>query len=258
MSKSWKPLPPEVMRKMVLDGELAHDNLAENDYKLLLEYEYFLGDPNNDVLEFCLQGLRRFPYYRDNAAIPMIKADKKGKNIFIKITVAALILLISTQFIGLAFGVNFLSYFFNWNNNDTAIVERIEELPLFEHDIIIYDNYSQMPNEIIALIPQALQEKFAFKEAIYRSQDNRVTIIFTFVHDGKNFDFIMRNTDSAYIEKNDEGVIYNEYVSGIEVIYFSNMDDYQAIWQRDGLLYQIDTAMNFDELKILVKDILES
>ena len=55
----------EKLRELLLNGELEHERMAEEDYICLYDYELELADPNLTVLNFCDEGLARLEKYKD-------------------------------------------------------------------------------------------------------------------------------------------------------------------------------------------------
>ena len=51
--------------KLLPNNELDHEHMSEDDYELLIKNESELDNPNADVVEFCIAGLKKYPQYKD-------------------------------------------------------------------------------------------------------------------------------------------------------------------------------------------------
>jgi hypothetical protein len=56
--KEYSKLPYAELRRMCIDGKLAHEYMAEEDYDLLIDFECQLDSPDKAVVDFCYIGLK--------------------------------------------------------------------------------------------------------------------------------------------------------------------------------------------------------
>jgi len=65
MFNNYSDLSYEELRDFLLNGELNHEDMDEENYAFLLDNEVKFGDCNETVLDFCTDGLKRFEKYKE-------------------------------------------------------------------------------------------------------------------------------------------------------------------------------------------------
>lgn len=256
-------LPASELRELLLKGELKHKCLTEEDYRAILDNETLYVNPDTKVLEFCVKGLSRFEKYKIEP-IPEFKypnkQNKKHNKRILKITAAVISALLSIQFALSVFGINIFKYIFIWNNEETVIADNIENTEDYLEDFIVeYDSLTEMDTKYRELCSKYLSDTLYFQWAIIKCIDGNLTITFSFLDDKQNvINLYVYNYDALYIEKDDDGLLEQQTVNGVTVSYFSNMQDYQAVWEWQGYLYQLSTQMmTLDEIKYMTANIIK-
>jgi hypothetical protein len=65
MTRDYSTLSYEELRELLLNSELDNESMNQEEYGFLLDSEATLDEPNADVLEFCVAGLKKYDKYKD-------------------------------------------------------------------------------------------------------------------------------------------------------------------------------------------------
>jgi len=266
---NYNELSVKDLRSLLLDGNLSHEFMTEEDYTALLDAEADIDEPSEKVIDFCYAGLSFMSKYDDinkrdfNLNELFQTGEKKHRHSrklkrAVIIIAAAVVAMIITQIVASALGFDLFGYIFNWNkpevvavmNNDNGVKSDSENA---EKE---YSTVEEIPLEIKKLVPEYMFNTFSFYNAVYTKQDDNIINQFYFLYNNEKLLYIyIGDVSDITIEKDDFGY-YEEYTHGKTVFtVFTNMGNYQAMWIKDNNVYVFYTC--FDEPKKL-KDILDN
>lgn len=261
----YKRLPASELRVLLLNGELKHEDMTEEDYRAVLDNETLYNDPDIRVLDFCVEGLSRFEKYKrgnipEFSYIP--RQNKKRIKPAPRITAAVISALLLAQLALSVFGINIFKYILQWNNDETVIADNsvFSSEDYVDDFITEYDSLEETDLKYRRLCPEYLSDAFAFQWALIKYTDENLTVTFSFFDGNQNaINLYVYNYDALYIEKDDDGLIEEQIINGITVSYFSNMQDYQAVWEYQGFLYQLSAQqITYDEIKCIMENTINN
>lgn len=266
MVNNYSELLYEELRAMLLNNELEHEYMTEEDYSHLLDYETELDDPSNIVLNFCFDGLSRFDKYKDCDNInidikSLAKIHDKGNFKFsknIRRVSIAVIAVISSFFVitvtAAALGYNVIELALKALNTQEKTATDNDG-----NEIILTDNtrfYSSM-NEMLntenlkILYPEKLPDNYKFTDFRVDDFNNRLEIMAFATEPYISFEVIVKaNYD---IEDN-----YSYKINDIEyntVVMDNGM--FQAYWS-DGENYYTIVVSEEAILSDIIKNLKES
>jgi hypothetical protein len=257
----------EELRIILLNGELEHKLLTEEDYSDLIDNEMSLSNPLNDVIDFCISGLSKHESYQELDKInidikAIIKAsDKENVNrkirirkVLLKIAAAVLVIIILPQTISLAFGFNLWRHVFNWDKEIMHIenphIDTIDEEPKF----IIYEGIEDIPQDFKFYIPFYVWDNFDFINATNLIYGDIYLLSFYFNKiniENINLSIVINNQINMSIEKDES--FFEEYVKdGIEYSVFKNLEYFKVLWIEGDLLYHVNINLPLEEVKDII------
>lgn len=274
MERNYDELSAEEMRELILQDKLNHNFMSEEDYIAVLDYEAFLGAPNEKTLDFCYAGLTLNEKYRD-IEIPFnintlidefenrnnVRKGNKTKpvriiRLLVSIIAAIIVLMLSTQLIGMAFGFDFFGFIFNWNEKEVVGVSNLDSVApdSFESVITEYTESDKIPDEMKSFSPDYLFKNYQFDSAVCISD---FSLKYQFNFTGKEGFLSLTVTDSGNTDvEKDENTVQENYTAGNQLYtVFTNMDNYQVIWVKDGWFYHLYTQISLDELKEILNNL---
>jgi hypothetical protein len=274
MSKKYNGFPLEELRTLLLNGELIHENMEQEDYSILMDNEFEMPEPDNEVIRLCASALGKYDEYKelDKINIDISGLIKKHENSYIPnkrrklkrgflIAAAVIATLLATQLVASAMGFDIFGYILNWgkerltvtqnpppcseNGGDSANIE-----PTYE----TYESLSDIPGYIAALIPRRIIEdfEFAFASICYESKD-RFDYSFWFeTADSVTLTLKILNSGvETQIEKDDE--FFEEYsVNGKDFTIYKNLEIFKVIWIEGGVLYDMGVNLPIEEVKSII------
>jgi hypothetical protein len=271
MSKNYNNLSIEELRELLLCGELIHENMHEEDYAILIDNELELQEPDNEVIRLCTSALSKYDSYSEldkinidinrlinqpERKITPIKHRKLRKASLIAAAVIATLLI--TQIITVAMGFNLFGYIFDWCR-EILVIRHESESPqdeLFDEVIFeAYEKISDMPKDIVALLPfETLDDfKFFFGSTEFYS-DRKFNAVFGYMLEYSDEVFLLLNISKGldiHIEKDDE--LFEEYeTNGTVFTLYKNLELYKATWISDGVLFDMGVNLSLDELKAII------
>jgi hypothetical protein len=263
----------EELRVLFFKGELSAESMTEEDYTALYQQELDFDDPDDGIIDFCFNGLSKFPKYRDISAydfdIDDLLNKVYGRKTVLKRLVrvlagfsAAVLVIISAQAVCLAFGFDLFGYIVNRNKEDVVSVmnTNLTETDSGNEDFLTVFEYfevADIPDEVIKLMPGYMFEKYAFYYANCGLFDGTISIYSMFF---ANNDAVLTLTitqlPERQLEKDDEGYAETYTVKELSFEIHTNMGDYQAFWIKDGYVYSLHTPYRqSEELKSLLDNL---
>jgi hypothetical protein len=255
MSKKYSGFTLEEIRELLLNGELIHEEMEQEDYAVLMDNEFEKPEPNNDVIRLCAAA---FGKYDETKAPPERLKIKRA--LFIAAAIAVTLLL--TQLVAVALGFDLFGYIFNWEKERLVVSYtpehdfKEEDDEYFEPVYESYENYVDIPNDIKILVPQYLIDKFEFAFAsVYIESVDVFGHTFKFIGDNDAVLslYIGKGTD-IYIQRDDE--YFEEYsVNGRDFTIYKNLERFKVIWIEDGLVFDMGVNLPLEEVKRIIDNI---
>jgi hypothetical protein len=269
MPNNYSDLSIEELRTLLLSGELVHEDMQEEDYVIIMDYELEKQEPDNQVIRLCVSALKRYEKYKDldkinidinglikqaNKKTQISKHRKVKKVVLIAAAVIATTLI--AQITAAAMGYNLFEYIFNWKKetleiNPDEVQDELYDEPIDE----IYEKIEDMPKDIVAFLPLGAFKDFEFRFAstiFYGDNQYVATIVFEY-NDSPDI-FLMLDVSKGVghlMEKDDE--VFEEYeVGGVRYTIYKNMDVYKVAWVSDGVLYDMGVGLPVEDVKAII------
>jgi hypothetical protein len=273
----YNKLSAEELRELLLSDELKHELMTEEDYTALLDIETEYDAPSEKVIDFCADGLMKFPKYKNVGSrgfdiSELTKSEevkpfapkrrKLRKVVFVAAAIITTMLL--AQLVAAAMGYNLFEFVFNWNKPDVVHISNeniaIQTAHSTDNEIINkdfeleYTTIEDMPTTMKNFLPNYVYGAFEFIMATHLNRDNSEVYLFYFFDEKENILlFGVKKAADIIIEKDDDGY-YEEYtLDGVLFKIFTNMGDFQAMWIYNGYVYSLHT--HFDDVS-KIKEIL--
>lgn len=266
MFKNYSEFSYVELRELLLNGELEHEYMTEEDYSEIIENELELPEPSMEVLDLCVEGLNQYDDYKalDNNKVDitsLINETIGKKKIRIKrlikttlIAAAVVIVALLAQVVSVAFGFDLFGYIFNWNKEKVYIttISNDNDLSVDDTDLFIYENIESIPDELMIYISPFIIENYIFTEALYIKDGESFHFNIRFVKNNDiNLSLIITKSINKTVEKDND--YFEEYEKdGVIYSIFKNLDYNRALWIKDGILYDLNINLSLDEVKEII------
>jgi hypothetical protein len=236
------------------------------------QFDKYRIDIQPPTLEQVQQKYSRQTQQKRNRVIS--KVARWAAVFVVGVSIAALL----AQGVSVALGYNLYGTIRDWfsDNNDTVgilISEPDDELGVDLREIrtttpntdstdeptadefvfIDFDSIEDIDDEWLARVSPRLFERFEFLSADYMSFQGGVTFNIHFVEENSNaVTLTIRKLPMAYVEREGELFIEELTVNRITFEIFRNMEDYQVIWEHEGLFYNFGAFLTIEEVRELI------
>jgi hypothetical protein len=260
---NYSKLSAEELREMLLNDELSHELMTEEDYTALLDIESEYDATSEKVIDFCHAGLSVMPKYsrikeRDfdiyelmNTA-ESVKIIRRGKKLKKAIIIAAALIasMLVAQLAASAMGFDLFGYVFNWNKPEVIEVtnESINASNNGGDTEIEYFEIDEIPAEMKNLVPNYIFDSYEFLCAFFIRLLGDEVISFYFLNENdKMLSIEVKKHSELHIEKDNDGYFEEYSFGGIDYTIFTNMGSYTAFWIDGDYLYIVYT--HFEDLQ---------
>jgi len=286
MQSSYKNLTAQELREMFLNNTLDVSLMGENEYGKLFDYETELDVSNSDILIFCSNGLNQYDRYCID--VPKLsfeefirKQEQKRrlhlKNIAFKVSRQVAVFAVGiflaawlAQGVAMAFGFNLFGVIYDWFWKESVAVITTELNDDDTVDLPISDNETAAEEELVFIDYERIEDidevwlsrvsphlidtyDFAFSSYTRRHDGERFEILF-FDENGSLLSLIIQNRPMYYAEKEDEGFVKEIVIDSITFAIFNNMEDFQVIWEHEGLLYNLGAFLPLETFEEIVRN----
>jgi hypothetical protein len=274
MPKNYENVSMDELRELLLNGELVHEKMHEEDYVIMIDNELDLDEPSNEVIRLCTSALKKYDSYKELANIKididaLIKRHndeesapkRRRRKKAILIAAAVIAALLTVQIVSAAMGHSLLGYVFARHGEILSIKhdEKLDEPEeLFDEPIhTTYESMNDMPDNILAFVPPNLLEGFEyfFGSTVFYSP-NQFHAMFAFLHTSSDDVFLMfdiKRIDSEVRMPIDED-FFEEYTANeIRYSIYQNLEIYRVVWIDNDVLYSIGVNLPLDEVKEIIE-----
>lgn len=255
------------LRSMLLNGELDHEYMSEEDYSFLLNYETESEDPNVTVIDFCCAGLLRFEKYQDcnnirvdtKSIFKQVKNENKQRKtrfsffgiprrIDIMIIIIIILSIATVTVIGISNIFTDLG-FKMFNYPEKTPIDYNGNSGIWTFDYRVYDSMDEMieAENLNIMYPQKLPDGYEFT-------------VFQFSDFGTSFQVTASSSEPYLafdVEINTSQIAPDNYLHEINGIKYNihEMGDnlYLAYWFNDGDYYSIVSSD-----KAILSEIIEN
>ena len=293
MQSNYENLSAVELRELCLKGELDSATMSLEELEKLFGYESELDDPQAEILIFCSKGFDRFEKYREDIRKPSLKKiyrehyaveRKRTTKPAVRAlqTAAAIVVILmltafTAQAVSLALGHNLFEYVRDWLfDRDTVGVlvnepredgsvdlphtppatddNSTDSPPEDEFVFLDFEQLEDIDEVWLSRVSDRLVEGYEFTSADYLRYAGDEEFNFHFVDDNDNYvTLIIQNKPMFYIERENEGLVKEIIVNGIEFSIFRNMEDYHVIWEHEGYLYTFGAFLPLDEVMGIIE-----
>jgi hypothetical protein len=284
----------EIFLNNTLDADLMSMNDYEKlfDYETELSESnsdilVFCSSALNQFDDYCID-VPKSPfeaiikkYERNNRRIrknTAFKATQRVAAIFVITAVTALL----AQGISMAFGFDLFKFIRNWLFDEAVEITTIEidDDDVFDLTLLQSSNDNENSSENINAEDEIIFLDFEQIDDIYEVWLNRISpflinhyefdvaYYFKVLSDEKfEIHFIdkndnllvllIQNMPMRYYEKEDDGYIKEITANGITFTIFNNMEDFQVIWEYEGLLYNLGAFLPLETIEEIINNYYE-
>jgi hypothetical protein len=294
MQSKYNNLTALELREMFLNNTLDTDLMNQDDFEKLFGYEIELDEPSADVISFCSNGLNEYEYYGKDIQMPPLsdiykklhrRTRRNRGRAFAKVTqVAASIVLVIAltallaQRVAMALGFDLFGYIFNWFKADTVEITAMEQQPDSSFDLphtapentepaepndgteiedefvfLDFERIEDIGVEWLSKVSPWLIENYTFSHANYMSFMGEKNFNIIFLGEIDIF-LTIQNTSMFYVEIEDDKLVEEVTLNGIIFKIFNNIEDFQVVWERDDLLYTLNTFLPLETVKEIIRN----
>jgi hypothetical protein len=241
----------------------------------LNEYEYYGKDIQMPPLSEIYKEFERRT--RRNRGRAFAKVTQVAASIVLVIALTALL----AQGVAMALGFDLFGYIFNWFNKDTVFIttivpddDEIHHLPVHtattDTDLTEPDDGTEVEDEFVFLdferiedideewlsrVSPWLVEQYEFSHGQYLSFHGEREFNIVFMDESGTQVFLtIKDLSMHYVEIDDDKLVEEVTLNGITFKIFSNIEDLQVVWERDDLLYTLNTFLPFETAKEIIRN----
>jgi hypothetical protein len=286
MQSNYKNLPAQELREMFLNNTLDVSLMGENEYGKLFDYETELDESNSDVLVFCSNGFNQYDRYcidvpkssfEDFIKKHEQKKRRHLKNITFKVSRQVAVFAVGiflaawlAQGVAMAFGFNLFGVIYDWFWKESVAVITTELNDDDTVDLPISDNETAAEEELVFIDYESIEDidevwLSRVSPFLIREYEFALASYYKFISD-ENFDILffdenmnllsltIQNRPMFYAEKKDEGFVKEIVIDSITFAIFNNMEDFQVIWEHEGLLYNLGAFLPLETVEEIVRN----
>jgi len=287
MQGKYSDLSVAKLREMLLNNALEADLMCLEDYEKLFLHETNSNNPNGIVIAFCSKGLNQHEKYNRDIRQPSLealsqelkhrnqlkrrKAVAKVSRMAAVIVVGVMITAVLAQGVSMALGYNLFGFVRNWLfDADMVLITNVEpddegvhHFPPLDTDrpdedefiFLDFDRIEDIGEEWLNRVSLRLVDEFEFLSASYmRIVGDKEFNIYFLDYMGNALSLTIQNTPMLYVEREVELFVETITANGITFEVFRNIEDFQVIWEHDGMLYNFGAFLPIEMVREIIED----